>query len=78
MPAMESTGGAFAPRSTRTQTPMAPQARFNMPSVGSRPMTPGVMTPGTMPSMGAQSMRPPTTPQPGMTPAIRTTGALRR
>ena len=67
---MESTGGAFAPRSTRTQSPMAAQTRFNMPSVGNRPMTPGVMTPGTMPStnrltqtQGVRSMRPPSTPR---------------
>ena len=34
MPAMESTGGAFSPRSSRTQTPMMPQAKFNMPARG--------------------------------------------
>lgn len=34
MPAMESTGGAFSPRSSRSQTPMMPQSKFNMPSAG--------------------------------------------
>ena len=70
MPAMESMGGAFSPRATRTQTPMSPQARFNMPSVGNRPMTPGLTTPGTMPSMnrmtktqGTRSLRPPSSPR---------------
>ena len=65
-PMMESTGGAFSPRSTRSQTPMAPQQRFNM--------TPGLMTPGSMPQSKLGAMRPPTTPQPGMRSA-RTIGA---
>ena len=31
MPGMESMGGAFSPRSTRSQKPMMPQSKFNMP-----------------------------------------------
>lgn len=66
MPGMESMGGAFAPRSTRSQTPMMPQSKFTMPrgSTGGG----GAILPaqrggggglGMTPNSGAGAMMPP-------------------
>ena len=61
---MENMGAAFAPRTTRMQEPMQAQAKFNMPSIANRAMTPGLQpASGMQPAAG---IRPPRTAQPGM------------
>jgi hypothetical protein len=66
MPGLESMGGTFRPRSTRSQTPMTPQSKFNMPkgSMGGG----GSLLPaqrggggglGLTPNSGAGGMMPP-------------------